>query len=281
MKKLVLTLFKLCFFSISFSQIKTPQPSPSCSIKQTVGITEISVNYSRPGAKDRAIFGELVPYNKIWRTGANKATAITFDSDVIFGESKVKKGTYSLFTVPGENDWIVMLNKETELWGAGNYNKEDEVASFKVKSKKTTDFAESFTIDFNAFSAFGAMMNLTWENTQISIPVMTLGKEKLAEQFKKELVDGPDAGLFYNGARFYLDNNLDIDLALEWITVATEKRPEAFWMLYQQARILDKAGNKKEAIQAAQKVISIASEKEDDYGYITRAEKLIKEIKSK
>ena len=117
MKKLVLTLFTLCFFSISFSQIKTPQPSPSCSIKQTVGITEISVNYSRPGAKDRAIFGELVSYNKIWRTGANKATAITFDSDVIFGESKVKKGTYSLFTVPGENDWIVMLNKETELWG--------------------------------------------------------------------------------------------------------------------------------------------------------------------
>ena len=281
MKKLVLTLFTLCFFSISFSQIKTPQPSPSCSIKQTVGITEISINYSRPGAKDRAIFGELVPYNKIWRTGANKATAITFDSDVIFGESKVRKGTYSLFTVPGENDWIVMLNKETELWGAGNYNKEDEVASYKVKSKKTTDFAESFTIDFNTFSAFGAMMNLTWENTQVSIPVMTLGKEKLAEQFKKELVDGPDAGLFYNGARFYLDNNLDINLALEWITVATEKRPEAFWMLYQQARILDKSGNKKEAIQAAQKVISIASEKEDDYGYISRAEKLIKKIKAK
>ena len=142
-----------------------------------------------------------------------------------------------------------MLNKETELWGAGNYNKENEVAAFKVDTKKTSDFTESFTIDFNTFTAFGAMMNLTWENTQVSVPVMTYGKEKLAEQFKKELVDGPDAGLFYNGARFYLDNDLDINLALEWITVATEKRPEAFWMLYQQARILDKAGSKKEAIQ--------------------------------
>ena len=281
MKKLVLTLFTLCCIGISFSQIKTPQPSPSYTLKQTVGITEITVNYSRPGAKDRTIFGELVPYNKIWRTGANKATAITFKNDVIFGETKVKKGTYSLFTVPGESEWVVMLNKETELWGAGNYNKENEVASFKVDTKKTSNFTESFTIDFNTFTAFGAMMNLTWENTQVSVPVMTLGKEKLAEQFKKELIDGPDAGLFYNGARFYLDNDLDINLALEWITVATEKRPEAFWMLYQQARILDKAGSKKEAIQAAQKVISIASEKEDDYGYIARAEKLIKELKSK
>ncbi len=281
MKKLVLTLFTLCCFSISFSQIKTPQPSPSCTIKQTIGITEVTVSYSRPGAKERTIFGELVPYDKIWRTGANKATAITFESDVIFGETKVKKGTYSLFTIPGENDWTVMLNKETELWGAGNYKKEDEVASFKVKSKKSTDFTESFTIDFNNFTAFGAMINITWENTQVSVPLMTLGKEKLAGQFKKELVEGPDAGLYYNGARFYLENDLDINLALEWINVATEKSPEAFWMLYQKAKILDKAGNKKEAIQAAQKVISIASEKEDDYGYIARAEKLIKELKSK
>ena len=281
MKNLILTLFTICMLNPFFAQIKTPQPSPTCTIQQTVGVTEVSITYSRPGAKGRTIFGDLVPYNKMWRTGANKATSITFGDDVVFGESKVKKGTYSLFTIPGENEWNVVLNSETELWGAGDYNKDNEITSIKVKANKTADFTESFTIDFTAFTSFGAIMSLSWENTQINIPIMTLGKENLANQFKKELVDGPDAGLYYNGARFYLENNLDLALALEWINVATEKRPEAFWMQYQKARILGKSGNKKEAIQAAEKVISVASEKEDDYGYIARAEKLIKELKAK
>jgi len=281
MKNLILTLFTICLLNPLFAQIKTPQPSPTCTIQQTVGVTDVSITYSRPGAKGRTIFGDLVPYNKMWRTGANKATAISFSNDIIVDKYKLKKGTYSLFTIPGESEWTVMLNSDTELWGAGDYNKEKEVISFKVESEKTADFTETFTIEFSNFTSKFAKLTLKWENTAITIPLITTDNERLAGQFMKALNEGPDANLYYNGARYFLENDLDLALALEWINVATEKRPEAFWMQYQKARILGKSGNKKEAIQAAEKVISVASEKEDDYGYIAKAEKLIKELKAK
>ena len=280
MKKILLLSAIFCYSFIS-GQIKTPQPSPTATITQKVGVSNISVEYSRPGAKGREIFGGLVSYGKMWRTGANKATKITFNENCVFGGAKVKKGSYSLFTIPGEKEWTVVLNKNTELWGVGEYDEENQVCSIVAKAINTKDFTESFTIDFGTFQSFSAIMSLKWANTKIDIKIESLEAKKLEKQYLELLTKGPSANDYYNGAKFFADNTSEYEMALEWINTAIKKRPDAFWMQFHKARILKKMWNNKESILVAEGVIELAREKKDDYGYIKRSEDLIKSIKSK
>ena len=280
MKKILLLSAIFCYSFIS-GQIKTPQPSPTATITQKVGVSNISVEYSRPGAKGREIFGGLVSYGKMWRTGANKATKITFNENCVFGGAKVKKGSYSLFTIPGEKEWTVVLNKNTELWGVGEYDEENQVCSIVAKAINTKDFTESFTIDFGTFQSFSAIMSLKWANTKIDIKIESLEAKKIEKQYLELLTKGPSANDYYNGAKFFADNTSEYEMALEWINTAIKKRPDAFWMQFHKARILKKMGNNKESILVAEGVIELAREKKDDYGYIKRSEDLIKSIKSK
>ena len=280
MKKIILLSAIFCYSFIS-AQIKSPQPSPTATITQKVGVSNISVEYSRPGAKEREIFGGLVSYGKMWRTGANKATKITFNENCVFGGAKVKKGSYSLFTIPGEKEWTVVLNKNTELWGVGEYDEKNQVCSIVSKAIETKDFTESFTIDFGTFQSFSAIMSLKWANTKIDIKIESLAAKKLEKQYLELLTKGPSASDYYNGAKFFADNTSEYEMALEWINTAIDKRPDAFWMQFHKARILKKMGNKKESISVAEEVIALAKEKKDDYGYIKRSEDLIKSMKSK
>ncbi|MDA8669852.1 DUF2911 domain-containing protein [Flavobacteriales bacterium] len=280
MKKILLLSAIFCYSFIS-AQIKSPQPSPTATITQKVGVSNISVEYSRPGAKEREIFGGLVSYGKMWRTGANKATKITFNENCVFGGAKVKKGSYSLFTIPGEKEWTVVLNKNTELWGVGEYDEKNQVCSIVSKAIETKDFTESFTIDFGKFQSFSAIMSLKWANTKIDIKIESLEAKKLEKQYLELLTKGPSASDYYNGAKFFADNTSEYEMALEWINTAIDKRPDAFWMQFHKARILKKMGNKKESISVAEEVIALAKEKKDDYGYIKRSEDLIKSMKSK
>ena len=280
MKKILLLSAIFCYSFIS-GQIKSPQPSPTATITQKVGVSNISVEYSRPGAKGREIFGGLVSYGKMWRTGANKATKITFNENCVFGGAKVKKGSYSLFTIPGEKEWTVVLNKNTELWGVGEYDEENQVCSIVAKAINTKDFTESFTIDFGTFQSFSAIMSLKWANTKIDIKIESLEAKKIEKQYLELLTKGPSANDYYNGAKFFADNTSEYEMALEWINTAIKKRPDAFWMQFHKARILKKMGNNKESISVAEGVIELAREKKDDYGYIKRSEDLIKSIKSK
>ena len=280
MKKILLLSAIFCY-SFIYAQIKSPQPSPTATITQKVGVSNISVEYSRPGAKEREIFGGLVSYGKMWRTGANKATKITFNENCVFGGAKVKKGSYSLFTIPGEKEWTVVLNKNTELWGVGEYDEKNQVCSIVSKAIETKDFTESFTIDFGTFQSFSAIMSLKWANTKIDIKIESLAAKKLEKQYLELLTKGPSASDYYNGAKFFADNTSEYEMALEWINTAIDKRPDAFWMQFHKARILKKMGNKKESISVAEEVIALAKEKKDDYGYIKRSEDLIKSMKSK
>lgn len=280
MKKIILLSTIFCY-GFTSAQIKTPQPSPTATIIQKVGVSDISVEYSRPGAKGREIFGDLVPYGKIWRTGANKATKITFNEDCIFGGEKIKKGSYSLFTIPDMDVWSVLLNNDTELWGVGDYDKKKQVCNIETKVINSKDFTESFTIEFGKFKSFSSTMSLKWANTQIDIVIESKSsKEKILKDYKELLNNGPSANDYYNGAKFVADNARDYEAALEWINIAIEKRKDAFWMMYHKARILSLIGNEEEAVYLAINTMKMASKKEDDYGYIKRCEKLIKDIKS-
>ena len=219
-------------------------------------------------------------YGQIWRTGANKATKITFEEDVIFGGKSVKKGSYSLFTIPGEKKWTILLNKETELWGSGEYDEEMQICSFSIGIEKSKEFIETFTIEFGSFNSFDALMSLKWTNIQINIKIQTTSAKKIEKNYFELLTKGPSANDYYNGAKFFVDNTSKYELALEWINIAIEKREDAFWMLYHKARILNKMGENKEAIVTAQQTIKLASKEKDDYGYIKKSKDLILKIKN-
>ncbi len=261
------------------AQVKTPQASPVCTISQAVGTSDISITYSRPGAKNRVIFGNIVPYDKMWRTGANKATKISFSEEVTFAGQKLPAGEYSLFTIPSTSEWEVILNNELNLWGTGEYNEADDVLRVKIPSSSNENHVESLTIDLNTFSSSGADLTISWEKTKVIIPINTNAIEKIQKEYTTLLEEGPSANTYYKGARFFLENNLDLELALKWINSAIEKRPEAFWMSYQKARILVLMNNSKEAIKVAKEVITMAEAAEDSYGYDKKANDLIKEIK--
>lgn len=264
------------------AQLTTPQPSPTATINQKLGLTDISVTYSRPGAKDRVVFGELVPFGKVWRTGANKATSVTFSTDVNIGGKDVKAGTYSLFTIPNKTEWTIILNSNTELWGAGKYEEATDVARFTIKPTALSDNVETLTIDFSHLVGPNGNLNLSWENTHVAIAVKTDVNGMIEKQIKEILVDGPSAGTYYNAARFYLENDKDLNQALTWMNAAIEKRADAFWYVHYKAKIQAKLGKTKEAIATAEKSLTMAKENEDgDYGYIANNEKLIAELKKK
>lgn len=268
--------------SASFAQINAPQPSPTATISQKVGLTDVEVTYSRPGMKGRKIFGDLVAYGSMWRLGANKATKISFSDDVTILGNEIPAGDYSLFAIPMENEWEIIVHKNLELWGTGDYKQEDDLVRFTVEAHKVDAKWESMTIDFSDFTSTGAHLYIAWENTVVHIPIETKTAEMMEKQIKAVLVDGPSATSYAAGARYYLDQKTNLKQALEWMTKACEMRPEAFWYLHNKAQIEAELGLNKEAIATATKSMEMAkASKDGDFGYVKNNENLIAEIKAK
>lgn len=280
-KTLVLSIALVATTGV-FAQIESPQPSPTAKLSQKVGLTDVEVSYSRPGVKGRIIFGDLEKWDVLWRTGANATTKIKFSDDVKVNGMVVPAGEYTLFTIPGKEEWTVILNKDLTLWGTAGYKDSENVVKFQVKSTKLTDLVETLTIDFTNFTSNTAQLYLKWENTMIAFQIETNVADKIEKQIKTTLIDGPSAGSYASAAGYYLENNKDLEQALTWMNKAVEKRPEAFWYVYKQAQILAKMGKTKEAIAAAEKSMQMAKDSKDgDYGYVANNEKLIKELKAK
>ena len=222
----------------------------------------------------------MVPYNSIWRTGANKATAITFGDDVTFGGTEVKAGTYSLFTIPGEKEWTVMLNTETELWGAGNYNKENEVVSIKVKPTKTGDFYETFTISFDNISEEGADLNIVWENTKVSVKVGVDTEAAAWKNVESAIAEAEGAWRVYTRAADYAARSgKNLDKAIGWTEKSLEMN-EYWWTYWVQAEVYAAKSDFKSAQKSLKKSISLGEEI-DGWGYGERLNKLMEEYKSK
>ena len=283
MKKMKTILFAALVTSVSATaQIKAPQPSPTAEIEQMVGLTEIEIEYSRPGVKDRVIFGDLEKWDAIWRTGANASTKIKFEDAVKINGKELAAGEYALYTIPNETEWTIIFNKNLTLWGVDGYKEEEDALRVKVKPVKLNDKVETLTIDFSHFTYSGAQLNLKWENTLISLSIETNANEQVEKQIQTQLVEGPSASSYASAAGYYLENNQKLDQALIFITKAIEKRPEAFWYVHNKAKILAKLDKKKEAIETAKKSIEIAKASEGgDYGYVAKNEALIKELGGK
>lgn len=261
MKKLVLfSLVALLSCTLS-AQIETPQPSTSAKIWQTVGLTEVTVDYSRPSMRGRTIFGDLVPFDKLWRTGANAYTKISFDKDVTIADSAVKAGTYSIFTKPGKENWEVFFYTDTQGGGTpSDWDDAKVVAKTTVPVYKMEMPVETFTITIDDVASNGANLGFIWENTYVGVP---FGVHTDAEVVKsiESVMSGPSAGDYYASAVYYASEGKDINKAKEWMDKAMSMtETPRFWQLRQQSLILAKAGDKKGAIATAKKSLAGAEE---------------------
>ena len=269
MKKLVLSLFVAALTLATNAQIKTPAPSPSSKLEQTVGLSNVTVEYARPGMRGRAIFGDLVPYGKVWRTGANENTKVTFSTDVTIDGKELKKGTYALYTKPGKTSWEVIFYSDATNWGNPRKWDDKKVAlSTTVKVDMMPMKVETFTITIDDITSNSAVLGMLWENAYVGVKFNT-PTDKAVEASIAATMQGPKAGDFYSAAVYYLQSGKDIKKAATWINKAIDmtKDQPRFWYLRQQSLILSKAGDKKGAIKAAKASLA-GAEKAGNADYI-------------
>ncbi len=260
MKKFITTALLAVSFVTLNAQIRTPKPSPSSKVEQEVGLTKVSIEYSRPGVKGRVIFGNLVPYGKVWRTGANYNTKVNFSTPITFNGTKIEQGEYALYTIPNKTEWEVILYKNTENWG--NPKKWDDanvVSKTKVKISKITEAVETLSIGIDNITFDSAEMTISWQNTKVSVPFTTPAKVTTLANIKSTLSKDPSSENYYTSAVFLSSINQDLDKANEYMKKAMKETKEPkFWQLRQQALLLSKIGDKKKAIAIAKESLEKA-----------------------
>jgi len=283
MKKFLITIFA-SVFSLTLTtqaqqQLKTPAPSPTQTLKQAFGLSDITIEYSRPGVKGRTIYGDVVPWGKIWRTGANATTKITFGDDVKLGGQDVTAGTYGIYTIPNKESWDIMLYKDLTLAGnVADYKTANELLRFSVKPTTLPNKVETFTINIADVTPTSANIELLWEQTRVAFPVTTEIDSKIMKNIETSLAT--DSRPYFSAASYYYENNKDLKTALEWTNKAIEQNPKGFFIVHLKAKIQNKMGDKKGALASAQQSIDLAREAKSD-DYVRLNEKLIAEINKK
>ena len=244
------------------AQVETPQPSPFSKIEQVVGLTDVTIEYSRPGVKGRTIFGDLVPFGKIWRTGANGRTTINFSDDVTIGQTNLKAGTYAIFTVPNKDSWDVIFYDNVDKSGTPKeFDKSKVAARVTAKTNAIPFNVESFSIDINNLQSDSATLEFIWEKTHVAVP-FSVPTSKKAEASIDKVMAGPSVDDYFSSAKYFYDNDKDLKKAKEWIETAVALRKEpAFWHIRLQSLIYAKLGDKKEAIEAAKRSLELATKR--------------------
>jgi tetratricopeptide (TPR) repeat protein len=280
MKKLVFALSILLSGSLLAQDL--PQPSPAASFEQRVGLTDFKVTYSRPAAKGRKIFGDLVPYNELWRTGANANVLVELSTAAVIGDQEVEAGKYSLLTIPGKEEWTVIFNTKTDMWGTNGYSKVNDVARVKV-SPSSSAFSESFTISIDDLTANSANLILKWEETQVQIPIKVSVQERALKNINDAIASAETDDVwrvYRNAANYHYNNKIDMKLALGYMQKSIEANKESWYSYWLQAEIMAENKMYKEAIKSAKKAIKVgegaAKEKGNTFGYTEMIESGIK-----
>ena len=245
-------------FDLRAQSLKMPQASSSQTLTQAFGLGTITINYSRPNVKGRKIFGGLEPYDAVWRTGANSATTIAFTEAVKIEGKDLAAGEYGLFTIPGQNEWTIIINKGAKQWGSYEYKESDDVLRVKVKAAKLKDKVETFTIQLADVYPTSARLLLTWENTAVSVGLTTDVDAKVMAGID-EAMKG-EKKPYFQAAQYYLENGKDLNKALEWMNAADADNTKAPWVKLWKARVQLKMGDKKAAAKTAEEGLKIATE---------------------
>jgi hypothetical protein len=244
--------------------LKTPAPSTTQLLKQDFGLGNIELSYSRPSVKGRKIFGDVVPFGKVWRTGANQATTLTFSDEVSIGGVALKPGKYGLLTIPGATEWTFIITKDLNVTSPSAYKPENDVVRVKAAAYPMPMNVETFTVSFDDVTNTSINLAMIWEKTYVSFPITTDVDKKVMAQIDQMMK--ADTRPYYNAAAYYYDNNKDLAQARVWIDKAIEGNPDAYWMTLLKARIHNKMGDKAGAKAMAQKTVELATKgKNDDY----------------
>ena len=238
-------------------QLKTPRPSPDATVIQYVGVTEIKIDYSSPAVKGRKIWGDLVPFGEIWRTGANEATTITFSDVVKVNGNELPAGTYGLHTIPGENEWEFIFSKDTKVDGSSNFNKDNEVLRIKAKPEEH-HFMERLTFLFTDVTDNSASVNLLWDKLKVSFNIETNTQELFLSKAREQLSWSPT----FQAAQYCLTNNTNLEEAYKWIEASCLIN-EVYWNTRVKAQIQNKLGMKNESIATMEKAIALGSKMEE------------------
>lgn len=258
-------------------RLEFPSPSPLSTLKQRVGLTDISIVYSRPSARGRPIFGGLLPYGKVWRTGANAPTILSFSTPVKLNDTPVAAGEYALFTIPGETEWTIILNKDTK-GSPLDYHESNDVVRFTAPAVKIAENIETFSIMVNAVRDDSARIDLIWEHTAVPIRLNLDLVGQLQPKIEAVMSAEGDRKPYYQAALFYFDHNLDLQKAKEWVDAAV-KQNATYYNTYNQARIHAAAGDKEGAIAAAKRSSELAQNAEGASGYLKLNQDLIDSLK--
>ena len=233
-------------------KLEFPAPSPKSTLTQRVGLTDIEIEYYRPGVKGRKVFGGLEPYGVVWRTGANNPTKIKFSTPVKFGGKEVPAGSYGLYSIPGEKEWTVIINKIGEKdWGAYAYKAENDVARAVVKPVALPQSVETFTIDISDVKTESATLNLTWDKTRVPVKIEVDVMSTMVPQVEAVMNSNAEKKPYFAAAMFYFENGGDLKKAVEWMDAGLKENPAAYYMVYRKGLILAKMGNKAGALAAA------------------------------
>ena len=277
MKKLLITACAAAIMTFANAQtLTTPQPSPTQTIKQNFGLSSIELSYSRPAMKGRKIFGDLVPFGAIWRTGANQATTLTFADDVTIGGTKVKAGKYGLVSIPEKKNWTLIITKQLDVTSPSAYKQDQDVVRVEAKTMDMDQSMESFTMQFANVKPTSCDLHIMWDKTAVSLPIVTDVETKVMAQIDQLM--NKDNRPYFGAAMYYMDNGKDLNQALAWFDKAVAMQPDAFWIHHQRANCLAKLGKKDEAKTAAKKSIELATAAKND-DYVKLNEKLLAELK--
>ena len=276
-------IFLFLFTTVNIiAQIDKPSLSPKVVSKQKVGLANFTLEYGQPSKNNRKIFGSLIPYNKIWRTGANASTKITLDKEASFANTIIPIGTYGLYTIPGKKEWTIIIHKKSNLWGAGNYQKENDLVRFTTPVKTTIDTYETLNIRFENFTVDGADLIIVWENSKITIPVKVDSDAIIKNQINEKILNAKKdikPQTYFDAAQYYYQKNIDLETAFNWFVKASELKPNAFWYTYYKAELANVLNKKEIAKAGALKCLKDAkNSKSSDYGYISKCELLLKAI---
>ena len=267
MKKIVFAIAVILSALSSQAQVLTPQPSPKCVLNQIVGLTDVEVEYSRPSAKGRNVFGDLVPFGKVWRTGAKSNTTLSFSEDVVIDGKTLKKGKYALYVLPRVENWEIIFYSKTDNWGNPEvWNEEDVALRATVTPETLNRNVESFTIDINNLDNNFAHLNFSWEKTLVALK-FEVPTQKTAMASIDKVLAGPSGGDYFSAAQYYYQSNADMTKALNYVNKALElKKENPFWYTKLKSLIQAKLGDKKGAIETAKLSLAAAKlAKNNDY----------------
>jgi len=256
--------------------LRTPQPSSTQTVKQDLGLGTIELSYSRPGMKGRKIFGDLVPFGKVWRTGANNATTLVFSDTVAIGGTKLAPGKYGLLSIPNKDQWTLIISKQTDVTNPSAYKQESDAARVSVKAVTLKDPVETFTMQFANIKSNSAELQIMWDNTAVHLPISTDVEGRIMAQINNLM--NKDNRPYYQSALYYMETGKDLNQAISWLDKAIEQNPSGYWIYHQKANALARLGKKDDAKTIAQKSMDLAREaKNEDYVELNR--KLIDNLK--